>query len=30
MMQWQSGKAVVVWPKDRATGKLLFPLPAAN
>jgi len=29
-MQWQSGKAVVVWPKDRATGKLLFPLPAAN
>ncbi|MCC7099457.1 MAG: amino acid ABC transporter substrate-binding protein [Rubrivivax sp.] len=30
MMQWQSGKAVVVWPKDRANGKLLFPLPAAN
>ena len=30
VMQWQSGKAVVVWPKDRATGKLLFPLPAAN
>jgi branched-chain amino acid transport system substrate-binding protein len=25
--QWQSGKAVVVWPKDRATGKLLFPMP---
>lgn len=30
MMQWQSGKAVVVWPKDRATGKLLFPLPSGN
>lgn len=30
VMQWQSGKAVVVWPKDRATGKLLFPLPAGN
>lgn len=30
VMQWQSGKAVVVWPKDRATGKLIFPLPAAN
>lgn len=30
LMQWQSGKAVVVWPKDRANGKLLFPLPAAN
>lgn len=30
MMQWQGGKAVVVWPKDRANGKLLFPLPAAN
>jgi branched-chain amino acid transport system substrate-binding protein len=26
MMQWQAGKAVVVWPKDRATGKLIFPL----
>ncbi|WP_158818460.1 amino acid ABC transporter substrate-binding protein [Methylocapsa sp. S129] len=25
--QWQSGKAIVVWPKDRATGKLLFPMP---
>lgn len=30
MTQWQNGKAVVVWPKDRATGKLIFPLPAAN
>jgi branched-chain amino acid transport system substrate-binding protein len=27
MMQWQNGKAVVVWPKDRANGKLVFPLP---
>jgi branched-chain amino acid transport system substrate-binding protein len=27
VMQWQNGKAVVVWPKDRANGKLLFPLP---
>jgi len=27
VMQWQGGKSVVVWPKDRATGKLLFPLP---
>lgn len=25
--QWQGGKAIVVWPKDRATGKLLFPMP---
>lgn len=30
VMQWQSGKAVVVWPKDRANGKLLFPLPEAK
>lgn len=30
VMQWQSGKSVVVWPKDRATGKLLFPLPTAQ
>ena len=30
LMQWQSGKAVVVWPKDRANGKLLFPLPEAK
>ncbi len=26
LMQWQSGKPVVVWPKNRATGKLIFPL----
>lgn len=25
--QWQSGNTVVVWPSERATGKLLFPLP---
>ncbi len=25
--QWQSGKAVIVWPKASATGKLLFPMP---
>jgi branched-chain amino acid transport system substrate-binding protein len=30
VMQWQNGKAVVVWPKDRATGKLVFPLPEAR
>ena len=30
VMQWQGGKAVVVWPKDRANGKLLFPLPEAK
>jgi branched-chain amino acid transport system substrate-binding protein len=30
MMQWQSGKAVVVWPKDRANGKLIFPLPGSS
>ena len=30
VMQWQSGKAVVVWPKDRANGKLIFPLPEAK
>lgn len=28
LMQWQGGKAKVVWPKDRANGKLLFPLPS--
>ena len=26
--QWQNGKPVIVWPKDRATGDVLFPLPA--
>ena len=25
--QWQGGKTVVIWPKDQATGKPLFPLP---
>lgn len=30
VMQWQSGKAMVVWPKDRANGKLIFPLPEAK
>lgn len=25
--QWQGGKVVVVWPKDRATGSFLFPVP---
>lgn len=25
--QWQNGKAVIVWPKASATGKLLFPMP---
>lgn len=25
--QWQGGKAVVVWPKERATGKFLYPIP---
>lgn len=27
MDQWQGGKTYVVWPKDKSTGKLLFPLP---
>ncbi len=30
VMQWQDGKAVTVWPKDRANGKPIFPLPAAR
>lgn len=30
VMQWQNGKSVVVWPKDRANGKLIFPLPDAK
>jgi branched-chain amino acid transport system substrate-binding protein len=25
--QWRSGNTAVVWPKERATGKLIFPLP---
>lgn len=27
VMQWQSGSAKIVWPKDRANSELLFPLP---
>jgi len=30
LMQWQNGKSVVVWPANRANGKLVFPLPVAN
>ncbi|WP_322068696.1 amino acid ABC transporter substrate-binding protein [Paraburkholderia bannensis] len=30
VMQWQNGKAVTVWPQDRANGKLLFPLPTTH
>ncbi|HDR9481980.1 TPA: amino acid ABC transporter substrate-binding protein [Burkholderia aenigmatica] len=30
LMQWQGGKALTVWPKDRANGKLVFPLPVAH
>lgn len=26
-LQWQGGKTVIVWPKARATGKMLFPAP---
>lgn len=26
--QWQSGKPVIIWPKERQTGTPLFPLPA--
>src|SRR5262245_57139201 len=29
VMQWQGGKAKVVWPRERANGQLIFPLPAA-
>ena len=25
--QWRSGNTAVVWPNERATGKLIFPLP---
>ncbi|HUZ25848.1 MAG TPA: amino acid ABC transporter substrate-binding protein [Streptosporangiaceae bacterium] len=25
--QWQNGKNVVIWPQNRATAKVLFPLP---
>lgn len=27
MLQWQSGKTPIVWPADRANGKILFPVP---
>ena len=27
MLQWQSGKTPIVWPQERANGKVLFPLP---
>ncbi|XSC47362.1 amino acid ABC transporter substrate-binding protein [Bradyrhizobium sp. RDT10] len=27
MLQWQSGKTPIVWPAERANGKILFPLP---
>ncbi|OWW22835.1 ABC transporter substrate-binding protein [Noviherbaspirillum denitrificans] len=30
VMQWQGGKSRVVWPKDRANAKLLFPLPSSQ
>jgi branched-chain amino acid transport system substrate-binding protein len=26
-LQWQGGRTVIVWPKDRATGTMLFPMP---
>ena len=25
--QWQNGESVVVWPEEKATGKIIFPLP---
>ncbi len=28
IQQWQSGKTVVVWPEDAATGQLIYPMPA--
>jgi branched-chain amino acid transport system substrate-binding protein len=28
-MQWQNGKTVVVWPKDRQTGSFLAPIPSS-
>ncbi|MBV8922986.1 amino acid ABC transporter substrate-binding protein [Bradyrhizobium sp.] len=27
MLQWQAGKTPIVWPQERANGKVLFPLP---
>jgi branched-chain amino acid transport system substrate-binding protein len=29
-LQWQSGQTKVVWPPERATGSLLFPVPGAG
>jgi branched-chain amino acid transport system substrate-binding protein len=26
-LQWQGGKTVIVWPKERKTGDFLFPMP---
>jgi branched-chain amino acid transport system substrate-binding protein len=26
-LQWQGGKAVIIWPKAAKTGDFLFPLP---
>lgn len=26
-LQWQGGRTVIVWPGDRADGKMLFPVP---
>lgn len=26
-VQWQGGKTVVIWPQDKATGRVLFPTP---
>jgi branched-chain amino acid transport system substrate-binding protein len=28
-VQWRGGKTTVVWPKDKSTGTLLFPVPAS-
>ena len=29
-LQWQGGQTRVIWPTDRATGRLLFPIPDAG
>jgi branched-chain amino acid transport system substrate-binding protein len=29
-LQWQAGQTKVVWPTDRATGQLLFPIPGSG
>jgi branched-chain amino acid transport system substrate-binding protein len=28
--QWQKGQVVIVWPKDRATGTFLYPIPIST